>query len=137
MIALYLLLGLGWSICAQSLIPLAGMLIASGTLYLLLTKKDDPNNHPTPPPQVQGVEVRNPMPLGDYYHAVNSVAPAAAPGPDDALKRLYSAPGTMPEGLYTNPIPDPTLMARTPFFWQSSEVDRNIVADQGNLRFIR
>lgn len=136
MVALYLLLGLGWSICTQSLIPLAGMLIASGALYLLLTKKDaDPD--PPKPPTVQGAEVRNPMPLGDYYSAVNSVAPRAAPGPDDALKRLYSAPGVTPEGLYTNPIPDPTLMARGPFFWQSSEVDRNIVADQGNLRFIR
>jgi hypothetical protein len=34
-----------------------------------------------------------------------------------------------------NPLPDPTLMARQPFWPISSEMDRNIVRDTNILRY--
>lgn len=44
----------------------------------------------------------------------------------DQVKMYYGA-GELDEGLFVNPLPDPTLMARPVFFPESSEWDRHIV----------
>jgi hypothetical protein len=90
-----------------------------------------------PLPQFQQPYPMNPMPLGSYYSAVRSIAPQIDVRHENHLQRLYSQSDMLPYEFSLNPIPDPTLMARPPVFWQSSEVDRSIVQDQGNLRYIR
>ncbi len=50
----------------------------------------------------------------------------------DAVKMYYGA-GELDEGLFINPLPDPTLQARPVFFPESSEWDRHIVGSS-NIR---
>lgn len=50
----------------------------------------------------------------------------------DSVKMYYGA-GEMDEGLFINPLPDPSLQARPVFFPESSEWDRHIVGT-GNIR---
>lgn len=87
--------------------------------------------------QQQPAYLSNPMPLSGYHNAVRSTRPIISPEHEDYLRRMYSQVDVLPVEFFLNPIPDNTLMARYPSFYQSSEVDRSIVADQGNLRYIR
>jgi hypothetical protein len=45
------------------------------------------------------------------------------------VKKMFGPVGELDEGLFINPLPDPTLMARPVFFPESSEWDRHIVGD--------
>lgn len=81
----------------------------------------------------------NPMPLGDYDAAVRSAAPPVFVGPTPSEcaqlnARLYAPVGEhMPSR--TNPLPDPTLMARQPTFADANWVDRTFVpAEEDILR---
>lgn len=78
----------------------------------------------------------NPGPF-DYDRAVRSSAPKPTVRQENMLARLYSTPDQIPFDLVTNPVPDPTFMARHPFWDESSEADRHIVQDQCNMRVCR
>lgn len=83
-----------------------------------------------------GNPMNNPGPF-DFDMAVRSTAPVPAVEADNWLARLYNSPDNLPEGLFFYPVPDPTFMARHPFWSSSSEEDRNIVQDQCNYRVCR
>ena len=85
----------------------------------------------------QPAYMSNPMPLGSYHNAVRSTCPMIETQHADYLRRMYSQVDVLPVEFFLNPIPDPTLSSRYPSWWQSSEVDRSIVADSGNMRYIR
>jgi hypothetical protein len=80
------------------------------------------------------VSEQNPMgnPLTyDYYTAVNMDKPLASSVPQQEYPRFYNSQTEFPEGLFINPVPDQTGMARPVYFPQSSEVGRSILQNMG------
>jgi hypothetical protein len=153
---LFLILGIVWSLVERSVVPILVMFTAAVlmTMFLKPQQKMMGNfyrqeaQHSAPQYQMrqsaqqqqysqQPAYLSNPMPLGDYRSAVRSVRPMIEPQHEDYMRRMYSQVDVLPVELMLNPIPDPTLQARYPTWWQSSEIDRSIVQDQGNMRYIR
>ncbi len=64
----------------------------------------------------------NPGPF-DYGTAVNSVNPAAYTHEADWLGRMMRSPDEVDVELVTNPLPDPTFMARMPTFDKTYEYE--------------
>jgi hypothetical protein len=134
-VQVYLLVGVVWSLYARTLIPLVVMFVAAVLLTLMKKDNEPPLYYYHHPPQMQFN--RNPMPFGDHASAVRAQVPPPqfCYHASDELERLYKPITEWPEGFRTNPLPDPTLMARQPVWAVSSEMDRNIVRDTNYLRY--
>lgn len=137
-VQIYLLVGVVWSLYERSLLPLLVMFAAA--VLLTLMKKDNRDElskiiqeQPAMSYQIN----RNPMPFGDYAAAIRSQVPPlpCCYDPAEELRRLYTPVTEWPTGFRMNPLPDPTLMARQPFWPISSEMDRNIMRDTNILRY--
>lgn len=79
----------------------------------------------------------NPMPLGDYDAAVRSAVPPVHLGPTCAERAQLEARFFAPVGEFmpsrTNPVPDPTLMARQPTFADANMIDRTFVPEEEDI----
>ena len=76
----------------------------------------------------------NPL-VFDQQEAVRASRPDPSPADpeetDDQWQRKFTFNGEeLPEGLFVNPLPDPTLVARPVSFPESSEADRPIVGNE-------
>jgi len=125
----------------RSLLPLVGGVVLS-LVYYLIMPKDQKNKvsymmrqakAPTPKEEhaqdgvgyhggvypawsIQSSEYPNNPGMFDYGRAVRSTLPTSNVKvvPTQSLARMYSKPGMLSFDQQTNPIPDPTYMARQP-----------------------
>ena len=91
---------------------------------------------PAAMPDISGV-YRNPGPF-DFQAAVRSGHPPAYTFQDESVQRMMRPPDEVDPGLVTNPIPDPTFMARQPQFDHAPEdaaTQRWRLQTNGSMRF--